>query len=209
MIRFVQDVFRAAIRPGKTYRSWLAEPRALGRGLRSVATVGGLYAATSLGLAVAGAVPLVPPVLALPDENHYFWQMILVLPGLLLIWLLAAALLRLLAGPRGGPPGRFRSAAALCGPSLAVPLAVAWLPQFVQMVLMLLGMGQEEFVDIVSAPGIWQVIYLATYAAAALWAVLLFARAARVSQGAGGWSSWIGGFLAAALTGAPIALFLR
>ncbi len=205
----IGDIFRAAVGPGRTARKWLAEPRALGRGLRAVAVVGGLYASTALGLALAGAVPLAPPFLDYPDDNYYFWQMILILPGFILSWLLASGLVRLFGGRLGGRRNLLRSAASLAGPSLAVPLLIAWLPQAAQTVLMLFGMGQEEFVEIVSAPGIWQIVFVAVYAVAGLLAVFLFARATRISQSVGGGMSWIAGFFVAAMTGILFVFFVR
>ena len=208
MLWLVRDVLGTALVPARTFRRWLEKPKPLGRALWTVAGTGVLYALTSLGLAVSGAVPLVPPFFRLPDGNYYFWQMIFVGPGFLLTWIAASGLLRLF-GPGKGPRKLLREAASLAGPSLAVPLLAAWLPQAVQAVLMVLGMNQEEFVEIVSEPGIWQVLHVGSYAIACVWAILLFTRAARLSQSAGRWKSIIAGVLTAAMTGISFVLFLR
>jgi hypothetical protein len=208
MIRPVRDLAETALAPQTTFRRWLVEPRPVRRGLLVVAGTGVLYALTSLGLAASGAVPLAPLVLRLPDENHYFWQMVFVVPGFFLAWMMASGLLRL-AAPAGIPGKPFRDAAALAGPSLSVPLIVAWVPQAVQTVLMVLGMSQGEFVEIVSRPGLWQVLYIAAYAGACVWAVLLFGHAARISQSSGRLRSGITGLLVAAAAGTLIGLGLR
>ncbi len=208
MLRLLCDVTKAALAPERTYRTWLEAPKPVGRAFWTVAVVGVLFALTSFGLAASGAVPLVPLVGRLPDENHYFWQMIFVGPGFLCAWLGASKLL-LVFGPRDGRRGAFRRAAALAGPSLALPFAVAWLPQAVQTGLMVLGMEQEEFAGIVSAPGIWQVLYIGMFMAAGAWAVLLFVTAARVCQPAGRLKSVLSGVLIAAAVAVPFVLFLR
>ncbi|MCK7482347.1 MAG: hypothetical protein M0C28_38400 [Candidatus Moduliflexus flocculans] len=66
------------------------------------------------------------------------------------------------------------------------PLLVAWVPAFVQAAFMVLGMGQEEWVGILSEPGLWQTAYIAFFAAAAVLAVrdlILAARTVHKSPG--------------------------
>ncbi len=208
MLRLLCDVTKAALAPERTYRTWLEAQKPVGRAFWTVAVVGVLFALTSFGLAASGAVPLVPLVGRLPDENHYFWQMIFVGPGFLCAWLGASKLL-LVFGPRDGRRGAFRRAAALAGPSLAVPLAIAWFPQAVQTALMAFGMSQEQFAGILSTPGVWQVLYIGVLLAAGAWAVLLFAAAASVSRPSGRLKSVLHGVFVAAVVAVPFVLFLR
>jgi len=184
---------RAAERPGRVRRAAL-----------SVAAVGILYSLASLGLGLTGAVPLWPVWKGWGTDNYYFWQMVLVLPAALAAWGLIAAIIRGLGSRKAGPDG-FGRALGSAGPALGGPLLVAWLPEAVQAALMAMGMGQQEWVAILSEPGPWQTLYLAVYALAAALAVRLLVAAAALAAGRGGPWAVMRGVLAAA---AALALFL-
>jgi hypothetical protein len=168
---------------------------------------GVLYLLTSLGLAAAGAYPLAPVFFRLPEDNYYFWQMIFILPGFLLGWLLASGLISLFG--KKGHRMSFEKAAGLSGPALALPVCLVWVPQAVQTVLMLLGMSQDEYVEILSSPGLWQVLYLGFQIIAAAWGVFLFALAARHSQSIGRGRAGIIGFVVTMVLAGGYVLLIR
>ncbi len=206
MFPFSRDFLGLVFFPDQTLRKRREYARPAARGMAAVVSIGGLYALSSLALAVSGAVPLAPVPFGIPGENYYFWQMILFIPGVLLAWLMAGGLVRLFG--RGGE-GAFREAAALSGPALAAPLVFCWIPQAVQAVLMILGMGQEEFVGIVSVPGIWQTLYIGFHVAGLALAVVLFAVASRVSQPMSRLMAGLRGCFAAAVLATVHVLFVR
>ncbi|MBM3305671.1 MAG: hypothetical protein FJY79_07005 [Candidatus Aminicenantes bacterium] len=200
MKTFIAAFFGALVSPGRTLKG-LSEAR--GRIRKAAAAVlfaGFLYALTSLGLGAAGAVPLWPVMGGLGTDNYYFWQMVIVLPGAVLAWALAAALLHGMTRSGG-----FTRALAVAGPALSAPLFVAWLPAAVQAVFMALGMGQREWAAILSEPGPWQTLYIAGYGLAALMALRAFAAAAGVLRKRPGAAGLVSGSLTAIVV---IAIFL-
>jgi hypothetical protein len=143
---------------------------ALFLGLASLA-----YAASSALLAVAGSVPTAPVIPGMDVDNYYAWQIVFILPFILTVWVLSSGVLLAL-----GTRGCHRSdVLANASRAWGGPLFLAWVPSAVEAAFSVLGMGQQEWIDILSSPGIWQTLYLAVYAAAAVWAVWKFVRAAR------------------------------
>ena len=133
------------------------------------------YALSSAVLALAGNVPTAPVVAGIDTDNYYVWQMVFILPLVLAGWVLASGVLLAL-----GTKGCHRSdVLARAAKAWGGALLLAWLPSAVEAGFAGLGMGQAEWVDILSRPGSWQTLYLAVYAAAGLAAVWRFVRTAR------------------------------
>ncbi len=197
-------VVKGLVTPEHVLRRSSEVPRGVRRAALTVIGAGSLYALTSLGLGASGAVPLWPVIDGLGTDNYYFWQMVFVVPGVILAWLLVAGLLFMPDKVRAGGRG-FAGTLSVAGPALGGPLFVAWLPPAVQAVFMVLGMRQREWVDILSEPGPWQILYLACYGLAATLAVRLFIAAAIVLAGRRGTAVVVRGALAAAFV---IAVFL-
>ena len=108
-------------------------------------------------------------------DNYYAWQIVFILPLVFAVWVLTSGVLLAL-----GTKGCHRSdvlvrASRAWGP----PLLLAWVPLVVEAAFAALGMGQAEWVGILSEPGVWQTLYLVLFAAAAAWCVWWFIRAAR------------------------------
>ncbi len=143
---------------------------ALSLGLAALA-----YALTSAVLAAAGSVPKAPVIAGLDVDNYYAWQMIFILPVVLAVWVLTSGVLLAL-----GAKGCHRSDVLVkASRAWGAPLLLAWAPSAVEAVFAALGMGQAEWVGILSEPGVWQTLFLAFYAVAAAWAALRFVLAAR------------------------------
>jgi hypothetical protein len=140
-----------------------------------LAGVASLYAVTSVVLALAGAVPTAPVVAGMDVDNYYAWQIVFVLPLVFAVWILTSGVLLAL-----GTKGCHRSDVLMkASRGWGWPLLLAWVPSAVEAVFAALGMGQAEWVGILSNPGIWQTLYLAVYAAAAAWCVGRFIQVAR------------------------------
>lgn len=170
---FLRAVFGGLINPGPALRGAAEADGRIRKAALMVLSIGALYALTSFGLGISGAVPLWPVTGGWEPDNYYFWQMIVILPGAVFAWLFVAALLLGLAS-RTNRSGGFGKALAVAGPALSGPLFVAWLPSAVQAALMAMGMGQEEWVGLLSDPGPGQTLYLVCYGLAALTALRLF-----------------------------------
>jgi hypothetical protein len=133
------------------------------------------YASSSALLAVAGSVPTAPVIPGMDVDNYYAWQIVFILPLVFAVWVLSSGVL-LALGTRGGHRSDVLANASR---AWGGALFLAWVPSAVEAAFAALGMGQQEWVDILSAPGISQTLYFAVYAAAAGWAVWRFVRAAR------------------------------
>jgi len=195
----------ALFRPGKTKHGFLKGRRPLRRAALFVGGVGILYLATSAVLAVTGAVPTAPVFFGLDVDNYYFWQMVFVLPLVMAVWILASGVLLALGKKERGRTAVLAEAAwAWCG-----PLLVAWIPSAVEAAFMAFGMGQEEWVGILSRPGIWQTTYLVFYAGAACLAVRDFVLAARLVRKKSWLSAILVGVAAAAVAIGAYVAFIR
>jgi len=187
--------------PPLAFRRLLADARALGRGFRVILLTGFLYAAASVARAATGAVPMAPTWVKFAEYNYLIWQTVFILPVLLLLWILAAGLLQLLGwrGPRAAP---FEATAGLAGYAVGLPLLLLWVPQAVGAGLMLMGMSQAEWVEILSRPGSWQTFYIGVHIVAAAWAFVLLTLAARLAHKLPWWRALVTGFVVAAVAAA-------
>ncbi|MGA2532929.1 MAG: hypothetical protein ABSG19_07805 [Candidatus Aminicenantales bacterium] len=210
MMSFAFYTVATAYAPLKSMQRLLGEPRPLLASARAVGFVGVLYALTSIVLALVGAVPLAPVFIGLRPENYYVWQMIFVVPCILLAWGLATAVV---LGPRKRWRGRtaVKKTVALTGVALAGSLFIAWVPTAIETVFMVIGMGQVELVELLSRPGGWQALYVGLHILAGMAAAVLLTLAA--GQGclpkAGRGRTGAVGIAAAALAAVVFILFIR
>jgi hypothetical protein len=175
------------------------------RAALSLGLAGLAYAATSALLALAGSVPVAPVIAGLDVDNYYAGQIIFILPLIFAVWVLSSGVLLAL-----GTKGIHRSdVLAKASRAWGGPLLLAWVPSAVESVFAALGMGQAEWVDILSEPGVWQTLYLAAYAAAAAWAVSRFVRTARTIHKRSWPAAIMTGLAAAAVAIGAYALFVR
>jgi hypothetical protein len=137
--------------------------------------IGAAYAATSAVLALAGSVPTAPVLAGIDVDNYYAYQIVFIVPLVFAVWVLTSGVLLAL-----GTQGCHRSHILVkAAHAWGGPLLLAWMPSAVEAGFAALGMGQAEWVGILSAAGLWQVLYLGTYGAAAAWAAVRFVREAR------------------------------
>lgn len=163
------------------------------------------YALSSAVLAVAGSVPTAPVIAGMDVDNYYAWQIFFILPLVFAVWVLASGVLLAL-----GRKGSHRSDVLVkASRAWGGPLLLAWVPLAVEAAFAVLGMRQAEWVDILSAPGLWQTLYLAVYAAAALWAVSRFVLAARTIHKKSWPSAILTGLAASAVAIGVFMLFVR
>jgi len=163
------------------------------------------YALTSAVLAAAGSVPKAPVIAGMDVDNYYAWQIVFILPVVFAVWVLASGVL-LALGTKGCHRSDvlFRAFRAWGG-----PLLLAWAPSASEAVFAALGMGQAEWVDILSRPGIWQTLFIAVYAAAAAWAAVRFVQAARSIHKRSWPTAVLTGLAASAVAIGTYVLFVR
>ena len=68
---------------------------------------------------------------------------------------------------------------AALGFALGIPALAAWVPQAVFAALTLLGMGQDEFMDLTARPGPQRTIAFGVQGLVAVWTIVLSAAAVR------------------------------
>jgi hypothetical protein len=195
------------IHPGRTFAAVSSGPRPSAAGLKALLAVGALYALTAAGLAVCGALVTAPAVLKLVPENYYFWEMIFALPVFVLAWLAAGFSAGLVSLGKGA--GSFKGFLSALGLALSVPTLLAWIPQAVLAVLLLLGRKQEEVMEWTAHPGIVQTAGLLCLLLAAAWMFVLAASAARSARGLGPLRAAAVGLVATLIFLAGLLVFIR
>ena len=208
METFLRYLFGTIFLPRRAFGRLMADPRPMRRGVQAVLLAGCLCILTTAVLAMTGAVPMAPVFLPVRLENYHSWQMLFILPLLILIWVFASVLVHVLGrgSRKGGSLGR---TLAVFGFSLAGPVILLWVPQTVIAVFYGLGMGQQEMVDILSEPGPGQTLFLAVHGLAVLWVYGLCSVAAAVSQKVRWWKGLALGLLAGTIFAAAVGIFLR
>ncbi len=167
--------------------------------------VGLVYGIASAVLAVTGAEPLAPIVAGMDVDNYYAWQIVFILPLVFAVWILTSGVLLAL-----GTKGCHRSDVLVAASrAWGRPLLLASVPSAVEAVFAALGMGQSEWVGILSELGFWQALYIAVYAAAAAWAVYGFIRAARTIHKRAWPAAIATGLAASAVAAGAFVLFVR
>jgi hypothetical protein len=163
------------------------------------------YAGSSAVLGLVGAVPTAPVVAGMDIDNYYAWQIVFILPLVFAVWILTSGVLLAL-----GTRGCHRSDVLVrSSRAWGAPLLLAWIPAAVEAGFTALGMGQEEWVGLLSDPGIGQTLYLGLYAAAAVWAVARFVLAARTIHKRSWPAAILTGFAASAVAIGIYVLFVR
>jgi hypothetical protein len=201
-------MFKALFRPDKILGELVKARHPVRLAGLSVVGVGVLYGVTSAVLGATGAVPTAPVFFGLDVDNYYFWQMIFVLPMILATWLVSAVVIRVLERREKDGPG-FGGTAALAGVALSASLFLAWIPSSVEAAFMAFGMGQGEWVSLLSNPGPWQTAYLVFYAAAAALALRNFMLGAQILQRKSGLGAVLAGLSAAAVAIGAFIAFIR
>lgn len=170
-----------------------------------LAGVAVLYVLSSAVLGASGAVPTAPIFFGLDADNYYFWQMIFILPLVFAVWGLASAILTAF-----GKKGLDRRAVLVdAAMTWEVALLFAWVPSAVQAGFMALGMAQEEWVGILSEPGLWQTVYLGFYLVAAVYGTWDLVQAARIVHAKSWPAALLRGIAAAAAAILAFVAFVR
>jgi hypothetical protein len=198
-------VSRVSVEKIKDRRRTFKRRHPLRRAALLLGLAGLAYAASSAVLALAGNVPMAPVPAGLDIDNYYVWQIVFILPLVFAVWILSSGVLLAL-----GTKGCHRSDVLVrASRAWGGPLLLAWVPSAVEAGFAALGMGQAEWAEILSSPGPWQTLYVALYAAAAVWALVKFVRAARTIHKTSWAAAVATGFAAAVVAVGIFVLFVR
>ena len=199
---------RAVFRPGRTFASLASDPKRFRKGSRAMAGLGLLYAATAALLAAGGALVTATMIIPLPPQNYYFFQMIYALPLLLASWLLASTVGHPVCRLFGGR-GSWKTTAAGLAFAFVLPSLLPWILQTAFGGLLMAGMPQAEFMDLLAAPGWLQVGGWAYHALAVAWMIALGAIALRAGHGFSRLKALLGGALASVFFLAAALILIR
>ncbi|MDD8020314.1 MAG: hypothetical protein PHU81_03890 [Acidobacteriota bacterium] len=162
MGKVIKTIWLAAGQPDKNeefFRSQLAGGLWT-RTFLGLMAFGLMFSLTSILQAFSGNIPAIPLILPLGLENYFVWQAVLFIPWLVLGWLAASWLARMLLRKTGSRNLSLRQLSANLAISFYPFLFWLWLPHFFTAFFYLLGMTQEEWVDLISNPGWFQTIYI-------------------------------------------------
>jgi hypothetical protein len=169
-------------KPRNTFSRLLSDPHQLSLGFTSVLLMGILYTLTTLGYVIAGASPLMPPVIGIPTKSYYLWELFFQIPTFLLGWLLAAGLAQTLNKLFKGS-GTFRAHLAALGFALNIPWYITWLVDTVIALLYLSHvLTQDKWAAMIAQAGTWQTFNYSYPLVALIWLFFLVALALRAVQ---------------------------
>lgn len=140
-------------RPARTIEELLLDPRRVGIAFRAVGQVALLYTVAILFIHLGGGVSLIPAWLAIPEDEIFLWETFFVGAVTFGCWLLASAVVQLLARAAGGH-GLFEDTLCGLGLAVAVPTYVSAVPDLLSGLVRTFGwVSGEEWADAISAPG--------------------------------------------------------
>lgn len=170
------------VKPRVSFAGLRDDPRRLTLAAKAVFVIGGLYTLTVIGLAVVRAAIWVPPWVAIPAEDYYFWEIFFAIPVVAMGWVLAGGVGHLLSKPFGGS-GSYEDILALLGFAFSVPMLVTWVPETILTALFLTGtLTQKEWMEISARPGFWRVFGFGYQIVALAWYLVLIPLAVAVAQ---------------------------
>lgn len=196
------------IQPRPTFRKLLADSKHVSKSFKAVLFMGILCTITVVCFAVSGALISAPAFINIKPENYYFWEMFFALPVVFLGWILAAGFGHLLSR-RGKGAGTFEGTLAALGFAVTVPQLLTWIPETIFVILLLLGMKQEEMIERTAQPGFWQTFVIAYQAVAVFWMLILVITAISASQKMRWWRTLLVGLLTTAVFMAVMIIFIR
>ncbi len=182
MNSFWSYFFGTIYSPRRTFTRLLSDPRQFSHGMKSVLLMGILYTITTIGYAVVGAIPLMPPIIGIPAPDYYFWEIFFQIPVFVLDWLLASGLALLFSKLfRGG--GTLKTHLAVLGFALNIPWYITWLADTVIVILYLLHiLTPQEWADMIARGGIWQAFTYSYPLISMIWLFFLVAIALKVVE---------------------------
>lgn len=116
-----------------------SDPRGALIGFRHVFLLAVLYELAIALWALGDAIPTIPAFLKIPDEQYYYYELIFMIPMILIIWLLAGAIAYVLSKALGGN-GSFDTILGGFGIATLISTYFTLVPDFIQGVLWTTGL---------------------------------------------------------------------
>lgn len=164
-------------RPRRNVETLLLDPRRLSLSFRAVGQVAALYTLAMLFIYLGDGVSLIPPWLAIPEDELFLWETFFVGAVTFGCWLLASAVVHLISRASGGH-GLFEDTLCALAFAIAVPTYVSGVPDLISGLVRALGwVNGEAWAEAISHPGPeWAILwtYMILYLAGLLY---LFPRA--------------------------------
>ncbi len=195
--------------PRSTFTRLLSDPRQLSLGLKSVLLMGILYTLTTIGYAVAGVAPMMPPIIGIPAENYYEYEVFFQIPIFILGWLAASAL-ALLAGRLFRGDGTYKAHLAVLGFALNIPWYITWIVDTVIAILYLLHiLTPQEWADMIARGGVWQAFTYSYPLIALVWLFILVAMALKIVEKLRWWKVIINSIVSVIALQVLMTIFIR
>jgi len=124
--------------PRESMTRLASDPRAAIVGCKHVLLLAVLYEIVIALWAVGGATPTMPAFLRIPDNQYYYYQLIFMMPMILVMWLLAGGIAYILSKALGGN-GSYDTILGGFGIAALVSTYIVLVPDFIQGVLWTTG----------------------------------------------------------------------
>jgi hypothetical protein len=177
--------------------------------MKSVLLMGILYTLTTIGYAVVGAIPLMPPVIGIPAQNYYVCEVFFQIPVFVLGWLLASGLALFINKLfKGG--STFKVHLAVLGFALNIPWYITWLVDTAIALMYLLHiLTKQEWAALIARGGIWQVFTYSYPLVALIWLFILVTVALKVVEKLRWWQILINSVITVLSLQALMTIFIR
>jgi len=150
--------------------------------MKSVLLMGILYTLTTIVYAVVRATPIMPPVIGIPAEKYYDYEIFFIIPIFILGWLFTSGLAWILSKLFKGS-GTFKAHLAVLGFALNIPWYITWLVDTIIALLYLFHiLSQKEWAVMIEQGGIWQAFTYIYPLVALIWLFVLVAIALKVVE---------------------------
>jgi hypothetical protein len=196
-------------KPRVTFARLLADPHQVSLGFKSVLLTGILYTLTTLGYVSARASPLMPPVIGIPAQSYYFWELFFEIPVFILGWLLAAGLAHIF-GKVFKASSTFPNQLAVLGFALNIPWYITWsVDTFIALLYLLHVLTPQEWALMVNQAGMWQTFTYSYPLVALIWLFILVAIALQSTQRLRRWQSAINSVAIVTVLQVVMTIFIR
>ena len=182
MDSFLSYFVGTIVSPRNAFTRLLSDTKQLTIGMKSVLLMGILYTLTTIVYAVVRATPIMPPVIGIPAEKYYDYEIFFIIPIFILGWLFTSGLAWILSKLFKGS-GTFKAHLAVLGFALNIPWYITWLVDTIIALLYLFHiLSQKEWAVMIEQGGIWQAFTYIYPLVALIWLFVLVAIALKVVE---------------------------
>jgi hypothetical protein len=189
---FFPYYFGTVIQPEKTFASLKADPRNLRYGFLAVLIMAVLYSFVYLFLIFGGGQPF-KPLLDIPPDEYYRYNVFFCAPSMLLGWILAAGVVQVIARILSGT-GTFEQTLCVLGFGIGI---ASWSTGLHDLLTSFLGaihvISQKDYEVALNSPTIWRTLLWIQMLIYLLWFLFLFREGVQKVHGLKGWKAALAG----------------